>query len=111
MGESQGKQAVHRPLRRVSGTAEETDLVLGTAIWRDSVRIQRLLIRDIWLTSTNRYYEWLTKSPKTKLPHFLKHKNNHLMYFAGLWDCVHLPSTYFPTSSPCLVRARRLSIA
>ncbi|KAI4294292.1 DUF159-domain-containing protein [Schizophyllum commune Loenen D] len=42
------------------------------------------------------YYEWLTKSPKTKLPHFLKHKNNHLMYFAGLWDSVHLPNSSIP---------------
>lgn len=39
------------------------------------------------------YYEWLTKSLKTKLPHFLRHRDRHLMFFAGLWDCVHLPGT------------------
>ncbi|KAL1738169.1 hypothetical protein HDZ31DRAFT_86221 [Schizophyllum fasciatum] len=35
-------------------------------------------------------------SPKTKLPHFLRHENKHLMFFAGLWDCVRLPGSDKP---------------
>lgn len=32
------------------------------------------------------YYEWLPKSPKDKLPHFIKHKDGQLMLMAGLYD-------------------------
>ncbi|GKU01554.1 unnamed protein product [Fusarium langsethiae] len=33
------------------------------------------------------FYEWI-KSGKDKLPHYVKRKDDRLMYFAGLWDCV-----------------------
>ena len=35
------------------------------------------------------FYEWLKKSGgKEKIPHFVRRKDNQLMCFAGLWDCV-----------------------
>lgn len=35
------------------------------------------------------FYEWLKKnSGKEKIPHFTKRKDEQLMCFAGLWDCV-----------------------
>lgn len=34
------------------------------------------------------FYEWLTKGPKDKVPHFIKRKDGQLMLMAGLWDCV-----------------------
>lgn len=35
------------------------------------------------------FYEWLKKNNgKEKIPHFVKRKDEQLMCFAGLWDCV-----------------------
>ena len=35
------------------------------------------------------FYEWLKKNGgKEKIPHFVKRKDERLMCFAGLWDCV-----------------------
>lgn len=34
------------------------------------------------------FFEWLQKGPKEKVPHHVKRKDGHLMYFAGLWDAV-----------------------
>ncbi|CAF9937148.1 MAG: hypothetical protein ALECFALPRED_007119 [Alectoria fallacina] len=35
------------------------------------------------------FYEWLKKSGgKEKIPHYVKRKDEQLMCFAGLWDCV-----------------------
>ena len=35
------------------------------------------------------FYEWLKKNGgKEKIPHFIKRKDEQLMCFAGLWDCV-----------------------
>ncbi|KAH7148973.1 DUF159 domain protein [Dactylonectria macrodidyma] len=34
------------------------------------------------------FYEWLKINSKEKMPHFVKREDGHLMYFAGLWDCV-----------------------
>lgn len=35
------------------------------------------------------FYEWLKKDGgKTKIPHYTKRKDEQLMCFAGLWDCV-----------------------
>ena len=35
------------------------------------------------------FYEWLKKSGgKEKIPHYMKRKDEQLMCFAGLWDCV-----------------------
>lgn len=35
------------------------------------------------------FYEWLKKSGgKEKVPHFVRRKDDQLMCFAGLWDCV-----------------------
>ena len=35
------------------------------------------------------FYEWLKKNGgKEKIPHFVKRKDEQLMCFAGLWDCV-----------------------
>lgn len=36
------------------------------------------------------FFEWLKTGPKDKLPHYVKRKDNGLMCFAGLWDCVQL---------------------
>jgi len=33
----------------------------------------------------------VTQKGKDKIPHYIKRKNGHLMYMAGLWDCVTLP--------------------
>jgi putative SOS response-associated peptidase YedK len=38
---------------------------------------------------TDRYYEWQKKG-KDKIPYFAKHKDDKLMLFAGLYDCVVL---------------------
>ena len=36
------------------------------------------------------FYEWLKKNGgKEKIPHFTKRKDEQLMCFAGLWDCVN----------------------
>ncbi|KAJ2903546.1 uncharacterized protein MKZ38_009671 [Zalerion maritima] len=54
------------------------------------------------------FYEWLQKSPKEKVPHFVKRKDGKLMCMAGLWDCVrfegedetpHFTFTVITTSS------------
>ncbi len=34
------------------------------------------------------FFEWLKTGPKDKLPHYVKRKDNQVMCFAGLWDCV-----------------------
>jgi hypothetical protein len=36
------------------------------------------------------FYEWLKKGPggKERVPHFVRRKDEELMCFAGLWDCV-----------------------
>ena len=35
------------------------------------------------------FYEWLKKNGgKEKIPHYVKRKDDQLMCFAGLWDCV-----------------------
>lgn len=35
------------------------------------------------------FYEWLKKNGgKEKIPHYVKRKDDQLMSFAGLWDCV-----------------------
>jgi putative SOS response-associated peptidase YedK len=34
------------------------------------------------------FFEWLKTGPKDKLPHYVKRKDERLMCFAGLWDCV-----------------------
>ncbi|KAI0024213.1 DUF159-domain-containing protein [Xylariomycetidae sp. FL0641] len=36
------------------------------------------------------FFEWLKKDGgRVKIPHFVKRKDDKLMCFAGLWDCVH----------------------
>ncbi|KAL1659586.1 hypothetical protein GGF50DRAFT_64956 [Schizophyllum commune] len=70
--------------------ARAENLLEGGGMWASLKGSKRCIV------PCEGYYEWLTKSPKTKLPHFLKHKSNHLMYFAGLWDCVHLPNSSTP---------------
>lgn len=42
------------------------------------------------------FYEWLKKGPsgKEKVPHFIKRKDDNLMCFAGLWDCVQYEGAY-----------------
>ncbi|KAL1720362.1 hypothetical protein EV715DRAFT_197148 [Schizophyllum commune] len=70
--------------------ARAENLLEGGGMWASLKGSKRCIV------PCEGYYEWLTKSPKTKLPHFLKHKNDHLMYFAGLWDCVHLPNSSTP---------------
>jgi putative SOS response-associated peptidase YedK len=54
--------------------------------------------RGMWTTMKQRkrciiiaqgFYEWLKKNNgKEKIPHYVKRKDNQLMCFAGLWDCV-----------------------
>lgn len=34
------------------------------------------------------FFEWLKTGPKDKLPHYVKRKDDQVMCFAGLWDCV-----------------------
>jgi len=39
------------------------------------------------------FYEWLKKNGgKEKIPHYMKRKDEQLMCFAGLWDCVQYGS-------------------
>jgi len=55
--------------------------------------------RGMWTTMKQRkrclviaqgFYEWLKKGPggKERIPYFVKRKDDQLMCFAGLWDCV-----------------------
>lgn len=37
------------------------------------------------------FYEWLNKGTQ-KVPHYTKRADGQLMFFAGLWDCVHFDS-------------------
>ncbi|KAL9123588.1 MAG: hypothetical protein Q9217_006994, partial [Psora testacea] len=40
------------------------------------------------------FYEWLKKGgSKEKIPHYVKRKDEQLMCFAGLWDCVRYEGT------------------
>lgn len=41
------------------------------------------------------FYEWLKKNGgKEKIPYFTKRKDEQLMCFAGLWDCVQYEGTH-----------------
>ena len=43
------------------------------------------------------FFEWLKKNGgKEKIPHFVKRKDDKLMCFAGLWDCVQYEGKYPP---------------
>ena len=41
------------------------------------------------------FYEWLNKGSQ-KVPHYTKRADGQLMFFAGLWDCVHFDSSAPP---------------
>ncbi len=34
------------------------------------------------------FYEWLKTGPKERVPHYIRRRDGHLLYMAGLWDCV-----------------------
>lgn len=70
--------------------------MLRTINCRDDSLIEN---RGMWNTMKQRkrcivicqgFYEWLKKGPggKEKVPHFVRRKDEQLMCFAGLWDCV-----------------------
>lgn len=43
------------------------------------------------------FYEWLKKNGgKEKIPHYTKRKDEQLMCFAGLWDCVQFEGRVAP---------------
>ncbi len=44
------------------------------------------------------FYEWLQKG-KEKIPHYVKRKDEKLMCFAGLWDCVQYEGLHISTAS------------
>ncbi len=44
------------------------------------------------------FYEWLQKG-KEKIPHYVKRKDEKLMCFAGLWDCVQYEGLHNLNSS------------
>jgi putative SOS response-associated peptidase YedK len=75
--------------------------MLRTINCRDNSLVEN---RGMWNTMKQRkrcivicqgFYEWLKKGPggKEKIPHFVKRKDEQLMCFAGLWDCVKYEDT------------------
>ncbi|KIY53158.1 DUF159-domain-containing protein, partial [Fistulina hepatica ATCC 64428] len=70
--------------------ARAENLVEGGGMWASIKGRQRCVV------ICEGYYEWLKKSPKTKLPHFMKPGGGRLMILAGLWDRVFLPGSDKP---------------
>ena len=63
--------------------ARDDSLAENRGMWNSMKRTKRCIV------VAQGFYEWLKKNNgKEKIPHFVKRKDEQLMCFAGLWDCV-----------------------
>jgi putative SOS response-associated peptidase YedK len=63
--------------------ARDDSLMENRGLWNVPKRRKRCIVL------AQGFYEWLKKNNgKEKIPHYIKRKDNQLMCFAGLWDCV-----------------------
>ena len=63
--------------------ARDDALATKGGMWQTMKRKKRCIV------IAQGFYEWLKKNGgKEKIPHFAKRKDQQLMCFAGLWDCV-----------------------
>lgn len=54
------------------------------------------------------FFEWLKKNGgKEKIPHFVKRKDDKLMCFAGLWDCVQYEGPVLAAVALCYAKVIR----
>ena len=63
--------------------ARDDSLAENRGMWNTMKQKKRCII------VAQGFYEWLKKNGgKEKIPHYMKRKDEQLMCFAGLWDCV-----------------------
>ena len=63
--------------------ARDDSLAENRGMWNTMKQKKRCII------VAQGFYEWLKKNGgKEKIPHYMKRKDDQLMCFAGLWDCV-----------------------
>lgn len=63
--------------------ARDDSLAANGGMWNTMKQKKRCIV------VAQGFYEWLKKNGgKEKIPHFVKRKDEQLMCFAGLWDCV-----------------------
>ncbi|KAA6414627.1 MAG: hypothetical protein FRX48_01377 [Lasallia pustulata] len=63
--------------------ARDDSLKENRGMWNTMKKTKRCIV------VAQGFYEWLKKNGgKEKIPHFVKRKDDQLMCFAGLWDCV-----------------------
>ena len=63
--------------------ARDDSLAINRGMWNTMKQKKRCIV------VAQGFYEWLKKNGgKEKIPHYVKRKDEQLMCFAGLWDCV-----------------------
>ncbi|MCJ1435396.1 hypothetical protein MMC27_004769 [Xylographa pallens] len=68
--------------------ARDDSLAENRGMWNTMKQKKRCII------VAQGFYEWLKKNGgKEKIPHYMKRKDDQLMCFAGLWDCVQYEGT------------------
>ena len=68
--------------------ARDDSLAVSRGMWNTMKQKKRCII------IAQGFYEWLKKNGgKEKVPHYIKRKDEQLMCFAGLWDCVRYEGT------------------
>lgn len=71
--------------------AQDTRLVYSTINARLESIETRPAFRSAWkqrraLIPSSGYYEWMQLNPKTKQPYFVRHVEQPVMFYAGLWE-------------------------
>ncbi|MCJ1303957.1 hypothetical protein MMC08_006768 [Hypocenomyce scalaris] len=75
--------------------ARDDSLMENRGMWNTMKKTKRCIV------VAQGFYEWLKKNGgKEKIPHFVKRKDEQLMCFAGLWDCVQYEGMQTPLSLP-----------
>ncbi|MCJ1282749.1 hypothetical protein MMC26_002074 [Xylographa opegraphella] len=68
--------------------ARDDSLAENRGMWNTMKQKKRCII------VAQGFYEWLKKNGgKEKVPHYMKRKDDQLMCFAGMWDCVQYEGT------------------
>ena len=79
--------------------ARDDSLKENRGMWNTMKKTKRCIV------VAQGFYEWLKKNGgKEKIPHFVKRKDDQLMCFAGLWDCVQYEGTYLSIEAWLFVR-------
>ena len=74
--------------------ARDDSLAENRGMWNTMKQKKRCII------VAQGFYEWLKKNGgKEKNPHYMKRKDDQLMCFAGLWDCVQYEGQKVPVSA------------